>query len=111
MVLDDEIMADFGWTLHALCHDQANWSQETFGSDADRGPIGALKHLEKEAREAQEDFDLMEFADCFLLTVDAARRAGFTFPTLVFAAMDKMEINKQREWPMPVSDEPVEHVR
>ena len=34
---------------------QAEWSRATFGSDTERGPLGPLKHLEKEAKEAQEN--------------------------------------------------------
>ncbi|MBF9651862.1 DUF550 domain-containing protein, partial [Streptococcus pseudopneumoniae] len=33
----------------------ADWSAETFGPRSHRGPIGPLKHLEKEAREAYEE--------------------------------------------------------
>ena len=54
----------------------AEWSQATFGTDAERGAIGPLKHLEKEAREAQEALDPIEIADCLLLVFDAARRSG-----------------------------------
>jgi hypothetical protein len=101
-----------GELLRDLAGDQAEWSQKTFGSDKDRGPIGALRHLEKEAREAAENpTDPMEYADCFLLILDAARRAGIKPMELMKHAAAKMEINKARTWPKPTSDEPVEHVR
>lgn len=92
------------------------WSQQTFGTDQQRGPLGALKHLEKEAVEAQEACqgrgDLQEeLADCFLLILDASRRAGMQPPQLIEAARQKMEINKTRHWPAPVDDTPTEHVR
>ena len=103
---------DLGWNLIHLCKDQAEWSQKTFGSDQERGPIGPLKHLEKEAREAQENpRDYEEYADCLLLILDAARRAGLDASNLVAAARLKMNKNKARTWPKPVNDEPVEHVR
>ena len=35
-------------------NEQGEWSQKTFGLDSERGPLGPLKHLEKEAREGQE---------------------------------------------------------
>src|SRR5688500_7375797 len=61
--------------IHQLWLDQAEWSQATFGSDDERGPIGALKHLAKEAVEAQAaPDDEEEYADCLLLILDAARR-------------------------------------
>jgi ParB family chromosome partitioning protein len=98
--------------LRILATDQAEWSQATFGADSDRGPIGPLRHLEKEACEAQQcPEDLEEYADCLLLILDAARRAGFGPMALVLAAQNKMAVNKTREWQRPTSDQPVEHVR
>lgn len=98
--------------LQTLIREQAKWSQATFGSDLDRGPIGALKHLAKEVNETLEKpRDRTEYADCFLLVIDAARRAGITFGDLVEASADKLEVCKQRQWGTPNGDEPVEHVR
>jgi len=89
----------------------AEWSQTTFGTDAERGAIGPLKHLEKEAREAQEALDPVEIADCLFLVFDAARRRGLTLDQLLDAAEWKLEVNKMRKWNKPTSVEPVEHVR
>jgi hypothetical protein len=101
-----------GELLTALAQDQSDWSQATFGTDQERGPLGALRHLEKEARETQAaPDDVEEYADCFLLILDAARRAGISPRQLVEAAQRKMVINRQRTWPRPVDDQPVEHVR
>lgn len=99
--------------LNAFWKAQAAWSQATFGLDSERGPIGPLKHLAKEAAEAQKDpTDLMEFVDCLFLTFDATRRAGFTFDQLCEAAWKKLEINKARQWTKPTKgDEAVEHDR
>ena len=95
------------WKQHS------EWSQATFGTDKERGPVGALKHLEKEAREAQtkpEDFE--EYADCLFLIFDAARRAGLTLNTLLDITFMKLEKNKQRRWVKPTNpDEPIEHER
>jgi len=103
---------ELGQKLNALADDQASWSQATFGTDQDRGPLGALRHLEKEARETQEaPDDSEEYADCFLLILDAARRAGISPLQLIEAAQRKMVINRGRTWPRPVDDNPVEHVR
>lgn len=91
--------------------DLSSWSQETFGSDIERGPIGALKHLQQEAQEAIESpYDLMEYADCQILIWDATRRAGFTFDDLYAAVAAKQAINKTRTFPKPTTDEPVHHV-
>lgn len=95
-----------------LCAEQAEWSQRTFGSDQERGPLGALRHLELEAREAQENpDDPSEFADCLLLIIDAARRAGIGAEELLQHAHEKLEICKQRKWPSPPpGDQPVQHI-
>jgi hypothetical protein len=76
------------------------FSDKAFGPASFRGPLGPLKHLEKEAREAQAaPDDVEEYADCLLLVFDAARRAGFTIYQLFDVAMLKVEKNKAREWP------------
>lgn len=108
-------MVDFADKLSDLVVDQSKWSQATFGSDSERGPMGTLKHLEKEARECQEAVGTPELreelADCLLLLLDASRRAGIKPTQLLEAAQAKMVKNKQRTWPKPTSDEPVEHIR
>ena len=109
---ESESMTLLGERLLLLAKDQSDWSQTTFGTDQERGPLGALRHLEKEARETQAaPDDVEEYADCFLLILDAARRAGISPLQLIEAAQRKMVINRQRTWPRPVDDQPVEHVR
>jgi dATP/dGTP diphosphohydrolase len=95
---------------------QSEWSQATFGTDQERGPIGALKHLAKEVQEALDSekdgkLDLMELVDCLFLTFDSTRRAGFSYDQLLSKAWEKLRINKARKWSKPTSDEPVEHDR
>lgn len=88
------------------------WSMITFGGIKERGPIGPLKHLAKEAQEAQDKpDDIMEYVDCLFLTFDAAERAGFTYDQLLEAAWVKLEINKARKWGPKTTDGAVEHVR
>jgi NTP pyrophosphatase (non-canonical NTP hydrolase) len=133
------MITELGAELHDLAEDQAEWSQRTFGADAERGPLGALRHLEQEAREAQAAVRAVnecrangradnplavgtsppwslsavesELADCLLLVLDAARRAGLGPLALVRVARRKMETNRARAWPKPTPDEPVGHVR
>ena len=107
-----EAAVEFADAFEDLVADQAEWSQATFGTDAERGPVGALKHLAKEALEAAEHpGDPFEYADCFLLILDAARRQGIKPMELIIAAKEKMKINKERSWPKPTCDEPVEHIK
>lgn len=91
---------------------QAEWSQATFGTDAERGPIGPLKHLAKEVQEALANIeDPMEYVDCFFLVLDASRRAKIPANRLLELAFEKLEINKARKWSKPTSDDPIEHDR
>lgn len=101
-----------GTTVNLACliADHAKWSQTTFGMDGVCGPIGALKHLQKEAAEAMDrPGEIEEYADCFLLLLDASRRAGFSFAELVAGAEEKLLVNKARCWPPCVDGEPCEH--
>lgn len=112
---------------------QSLWSQQTFGLDRDRGPIGPLRHLEKEVKEAidevynpeqgslvidsyglQKVVDTglhMEIVDCFFLVTDAARRSGLDYNQFMDLVDQKLEINKNRTWNKSTTDEPVEHDR
>jgi hypothetical protein len=93
--------------------EQSEWSQRTFGTDHERGPVGPLKHLAKEVQEVLSDTsDRMEYADLQFLVFDAARRAGLTCQELLALCFEKLDINKKRQWQKPTSsDEAVEHVR
>lgn len=96
----------------AFWHAHSEWSQATFGTDQERGPVGSLKHLAKEVQEVLADpTDIIEFADLLFLVFDSTRRAGFTPEQLIEAANAKLAVNKSRQWQKPTSDEPVEHVR
>lgn len=89
--------------------EHAEWSQATFGNV---GPIGPLKHLGKEALEAvAEPGDLSEWADMQFLLWDAQRRAGITDEQITQAMIEKLVVNKQREWPEPKDGEPRLHIK
>lgn len=89
--------------------EHAEWSQATFGNV---GPIGPLKHLSKEALEtAAEPADLSEWADMQFLLWDAQRRAGITDEQITQAMIEKLAVNKQREWPEPKDGEPRLHIK
>lgn len=87
----------------------AEWSDSTFGNV---GPVGPLKHLSKEALEAAaEPGDLSEWADMQFLLWDAQRRAGITDKQITWAMVEKLEVNKKREWPEPKDGEPRLHMK
>lgn len=97
---------------------QREWSYETFGPPDHRGPVGPLKHLEKEAKEAYEEADKekqkVEIIDCLFLVFDAAHRAGMSYSEMSRIAMEKLQANKLRQWPDWKKVNPnsaVEHVR
>ncbi|HDZ0521136.1 TPA: DUF550 domain-containing protein [Klebsiella pneumoniae] len=87
----------------------AEWSQATFGNV---GPVCPLKHLSKEALEtAAEPGDLSEWADMQFLLWDAQRCAGITDEQITQAMIEKLAVNKQREWPEPKDGEPRLHLK
>ena len=89
--------------------EHSEWSQATFGNV---GPVGPLKHLAKEAMEAAaEPDDLSEWADMQFLMWDAQRRAGITDEQITQAMIEKLAVNKQREWPEPKDGEPRLHIK
>ncbi|HEE4897819.1 TPA: DUF550 domain-containing protein [Klebsiella pneumoniae] len=89
--------------------EHAEWSQATFGNV---GPVGPLKHLSKEALEAAaEPDDLSEWADMQFLLWDAQRRAGITDEQITKAMIEKLAVNKLRDWPEPKDGEPRLHIK
>lgn len=77
----------------------AEFSNGTFGTPEERGCLGPLHHLQEEVKELIDNpNDEAEWADCFLLLLDAARRKGHSVDDLVKFANAKLEINKARSW-------------
>ncbi|WP_370656071.1 DUF550 domain-containing protein [Klebsiella pneumoniae] len=89
--------------------EHAEWSQATFGNV---GPIGPLKHLRREVLEViAKPHDLIEWADMQFLLWDAQRRAGINDEKITQAMIEKLAVNKQREWPEPKDGEPRLHIK
>lgn len=89
--------------------EHAEWSDATLG---DVGPVGPLKHLSKEALEAAADpSDPLEWADMQFLLWDAQRRMGLSDEFITRAMIEKLEINKSRQWPEPKDGEPRLHIK
>jgi hypothetical protein len=92
--------------LSALC---GEWSDATFG--ADRTGLPALHHLREEVGEViDHPDDLLEWADCLMLLLDAARRRGIPIADLMSAAVVKLDICKRRQWGEPDENGVVHHV-
>ncbi|EKP5433113.1 DUF550 domain-containing protein [Salmonella enterica] len=90
-------------------HEHSEWSDATFG---DVGPVGPLKHLSKEALEAAADpSDLLEWADMQFLLWDSQRRMGISDEFITRAMIEKLAINKTRQWPEPKDGEPRLHIK
>lgn len=89
--------------------EHAEWATKTFGNT---GPVGPLKHLSAEALEAAAaPHDLSEWADMQFLFWDAQRKAGVTDEQITAAMVEKLEINKGRQWPEPKDGEPRFHIK
>ncbi|HAD0040846.1 hypothetical protein AIZ13_22100 [Salmonella enterica subsp. enterica serovar Typhimurium] len=106
----DAVKVIAGVFAHELVRrEHAVWSQATFG---DVGPVGPLKHLSKEALEAAADpSDPLEWADMQFLLWDAQRRMGISDEFITRAMIEKLEINKSRQWPEPKDGEPRLHIK
>lgn len=128
-------LIDTGEAMTDLWDELACWSDQTFGPPEDRGPLGCLRHLMLEAKEAEEEQERLissavvgdleetkahhgkvmeEIADCLMLVLDAARRSNVDCLELLKITQLKLDVNKQREWPSVTPDTPeipVEHKR
>jgi hypothetical protein len=91
-----------------LQHAIGEWSEATFD---DNSPAPKLHHLKEEVDELLEaPMDRAEYADCLILLLDAARKAGIGADELVQAAYQKLEINKRRLWGEPDENGVVKHI-
>lgn len=87
--------------IKQLLEQQKEFSSKTFGEIPFTAP---LHHLLKEIKEVLDESEsgaaLTEFADCFLLLLDAYWRRFPYWNTdqLVSAAFNKLEVNKKRKW-------------
>ena len=88
--------------------DIAAFTDSVFG---DSYPVAKLHHLAEEVQELiEEPEDRMEWADCMILLIDAAAKAGMSMDDLYSAVEDKMKINKKRKWGEPDENGVVKHI-
>ena len=91
-----------------LQDDIHEFTSKTFGSST---ISSKMHHLKEEIEEVISDpQDRLEWADCLILLLDAARIAGFNTQNLLDAANDKMAINKKRKWGKADKNGVVKHV-
>ena len=105
-------MIDFEQVLH----EQIEFSFETFGPQSYSNADGLVDHITKELEEIKKDpSDLMEWIDIAILAFDGAWRCTDASPNdIIWAYIQKMEINKQRKWPdwrTATPGKAIEHVR
>lgn len=82
--------------LFILTDEIAVWAAKTF---PDESVEGKLEHLKEEVEELLDDpDDLGEWADCFMLLFDAARKKGLAKAQIIEAMRAKFEVNKTRTW-------------
>lgn len=100
------------------------WADQTFGSS--RKVVSVLHHLKQEVPELIEALEKhgevmgvplgtpaveMEFADCFILLCNAAKKYGLSAALLKQVSELKMQINKERKWGKPDENGVVNHVK
>ena len=85
--------------LNRFIKERDEFSFGTFGTPEARGCEPPLLHLQDEIQELIDNpDDNMEWADCFLLLIDAARRKGHSLDDLLDFALAKLAINRNRKW-------------
>ena len=90
----------------------AEWSDETFPQQHQNNARPKFEHLLEEVKEARDaPFDLLEYADCISLIIDAARINGFTMNELLEGCERKLRINKNRKWGKPNALGFVNHIK
>ena len=85
------------------------WADQTFPENVGN-PLPSLHHLKEEVEEVlQAPGDIMEYADCFMLLLNALMNAGFTVNDLLYASWAKLSENQKREWIGPLENGNYKH--
>lgn len=76
------------------------WQNKTFTKAT---VSSCINHLEEEVQEMKSDFEKgiisdLEIADCFLLLIGVANKAGMSYSDIIDALEKKMDINYKRHW-------------
>ena len=88
--------------------DIGEFTDKTFGHSTVESK---MTHLREELDEVIADpQDELEWADCMILLLDAARRQGFSMDDLQQAINKKMTINRARKWGNADENGVVKHI-
>ena len=94
--------------LQRFQSDLMDWAERQFPGQSTAGKIC---HLEREVQELKAaPTDTMEMADCLILLLQVAARAGVSAIELVAVAEMKLAINKHRAWGEMDAEGVVSHV-
>lgn len=92
-----------------LQSDVVKWADSVFGYN--RPPDMAIAHLLSEVKELMKSpYDYEEYADCFMLLIQAFHQAGGNTDELLDECFKKLEINKKRKWGKKNKDGFHEHI-
>jgi hypothetical protein len=100
-----------------LKYKAAKFSDKTFGREVP--PTAAIHHLKEEVEELLECLENKtnpadEFADCFLLLIDAYRKYygdEVNMNTLIDVSSKKLDVNETRKWGKPDKNGVVKHIK
>lgn len=88
----------------------AEFTDRVFGHQ--KTCVPKLHHLREEVGELiEEPHDHLEWADCMILLIDAAKKNGMQMDDLFSYVQEKMEINKTRTWGEPDENGVRRHVK
>ena len=97
-----------------LFKEVTDWQESTFEIIETQG---LLNHLEQEVKEAYyavrygHNEKHLEFADCFILLMGAAKADGMSYEDICNAISEKLKINKKRVWNEPDSNGVINHIK
>lgn len=95
--------------INDLQHDLKCWTEKQFPQ---RNTNGICAHLRKETAEVEKSpKDVIEYADCMMLLLDAASYNGIHASDILSACYKKLDINKSRKWGKPNAQGFTEHVK
>ena len=93
-----------------LQNEIAAFTDKTFGHQ--KSAVPKLHHLREEVGELIEaPHDRLEWADCMILLMDAAKKNGYQMDDLCTFVQEKMEINRGRTWGDPDENGVRRHVK